>query len=209
MKKAIPRCLARCSVVSRWQTCSKLELEALRQEIDVVSEVLRSLEEAGIGHHQRGGGVVEKAEPEQAPGALLAHPGPSHHLVDLRRRLQSGDLEGDLEEARGRIEQLGQAEHAPVGIEAAQERPHDGRGHQAQPDAMTRQKTLHKMARELAGWGSDLLAQPLSEGLDLREVVVSLGKEVTHALHRNLRASLWREGGGADSALRRWPRWSA
>ncbi len=92
----------RCSVESRWQTCSRLAPKRSDEQFEIVAHFARGLHEFAIGQEQRAGEVIVQADPADLDRLGGAETGIAGDAVDLLAGMQLGDLHGDLEIARRR-----------------------------------------------------------------------------------------------------------
>ena len=172
-------------------------VEALADQVDIVGELLGSLEEAAIGHHQRGGEIVEQRQLEDVPAALVAQAGRSEGRLDRGIALYHGELKGDLEKARGLVRRIRQVQDTAMGIEAADEGTHHRARQDPHPGPVTRLQALDETCMEPAGAGRDLVVQTLRQCLQLGEVVAAFREDVADTLHGDLVPCLRRRPDGA------------
>jgi hypothetical protein len=160
--------------------------EARRQRFHVVAQGARGGDEGGVGHQQRGGGVVQQADADQrrrlGAGGLVAAHGGVHRLA----RFQQHQLEGEAEAPPLARQRLGQPELARRGVEAAIGLGH---GDHLHAHAVAVAQALGDGVVHLGRRGLHVGLHRLGGGFQLGEVVGALVEEVARFLRGQQQAA--------------------
>src|SRR5260221_3889091 len=159
-------------------------IEALRQHVDVVAELLRGSMKGLIGHHDSSRKVICQRNPVQPAWGVVQRTGAADNGLKTAVAFGDPDLKRKLERASGSVDQFGDQQLPAMAIGPPQGLAHDIDRHDAGDDRMLFAQPRCKRRKQAFGRHVQFVAQILRRLLELEDIIAVGLDQVADALDR-------------------------
>ena len=144
--------------------------EAALEQLDIVSRRLARAQEAGVRHHHSGSEIAGEVAAIESLGSTIGKARALDQPVDFAARLDLGELIGNGERARRRVEDFRHLQLPRVEIGTAQQVGHHVDRQHADRQLMLDAQSLSDRAVEIAGSQPQLVGEFLRDRVEIRKI---------------------------------------